>query len=61
MFADWEIYRRRGIGRKMMEMLIDEAKERRVTHISLDASPDGAKLYGSLGFAYSKENMEIAL
>lgn len=61
MFADWEIYRRRGIGRKMMEMLIDEAKERRVTHISLDASPDGAKLYKALGFAYSKENMEIAL
>lgn len=54
-------YRRQGIGRKMMEMLIDEAKERGVTHISLDASPDGAKLYKSLGFAYSKENMEITL
>lgn len=52
-------YRRRGIGRKMMEMLIDEAKERGVTHISLDATPDGAKLYKSLGFKYSNENMEI--
>lgn len=54
-------YRRQGIGRQMMEMLIDEARERGVTHISLDASPDGAKLYKSLGFAYSKENMEIVL
>lgn len=54
-------YRRLGIGRKMMEMLIDEARERGVTHISLDATPDGAKLYKSLGFKYSNENMEIIL
>lgn len=54
-------YRRQGIGRQMMQMLIDEAKERGITHISLDATPDGAKLYKSLGFVYSKENMEIVL
>ena len=54
-------YRRQGIGQKMMEMLINEAKARGVTHISLDATPDGAKLYKSLGFAYSNENMEITL
>lgn len=54
-------YRRQGIARKMMQMLIDEARERGVTHISLDATPDGAKLYKSLGFEYSKENMELIL
>lgn len=54
-------YRRRGIARQMMNMLLDEAKEREVTNVSLDATPDGARLYQSLGFEHSKEYMELAL
>jgi len=46
-------YRRKGISRRMVEMLIDEAKEKGVTEISLDATEMGRPLYEALGF---KEN-----
>lgn len=46
-------YRRRGISKKMVEILIDEAKENGVTEISLDATEMGRPLYESLGFKAS--------
>ncbi|MCI7759413.1 MAG: GNAT family N-acetyltransferase, partial [[Eubacterium] saphenum] len=37
-------YRRRGIAREMMKMLLDEAKARGVTQITLDATESGRPL-----------------
>ncbi len=54
-------YRRNGISKKMVTMLIDEAKEKGVTEISLDATEMGRPLYESLGFAASNECMVMTL
>ena len=50
-------YRKNGIARKLVQMLIDEAKEKGVTEISLDATDLGKTLYESLGFCKSDECM----
>ncbi|NLO85670.1 MAG: GNAT family N-acetyltransferase [Clostridiales bacterium] len=52
-----EEYQRQGIARRMMEMLIAEAKERGVTEITLDATDEGRPLYEKCGFAASDECM----
>ena len=52
-------YRRQGIARKMVQMLIDDAWNRGATEISLDATTMGRPLYESLGFADSKECMVL--
>lgn len=52
-------YRRRGIAREMMKMLLDEAKSRGVTQITLDATESGRPLYQALGFSGSEEFMEL--
>jgi len=54
-------YRRRGIARKMITMLLDEARERGVTYVSLDTTENGRPLYRSLGFSGNKENMGLNL
>ena len=54
-------YRRRGISKKMVEILIDEAKENGVTEISLDATEMGRSLYESLGFNASDSCMVMDL
>lgn len=54
-------YRRQGIARQMMNMLLDEAKERGVTYVSLDATENGRPLYKTLGFDENKENMGLNL
>lgn len=54
-------YRRRGIARQMMSILLNGAKERCVTYVSLDATEDGAPLYKSLGFGASKEHMGMMI
>ncbi len=54
-------YRRQGIARQMITMLLDEAKERGVTYVSLDATENGRPLYASLGFSGNKENMGLNL
>ncbi len=56
-----EAYRRQGIGSRMMNFLIDEAKERGVTEISLDATHEGRLLYEKCGFQTSTESMVLAL
>lgn len=53
--------RRRGIGRKMVARLIEEARARGVTEITLDATEDGRLLYESLGFEENKEAMSFSL
>ena len=54
-------YRRRGISKKMVEILIDEAKGNGVTEISLDATEMGRPLYESLGFKASDSCMVMDL
>ncbi len=54
-------YRRQGIARQMMNMLLDEAKARGVTYVSLDATESGRPLYKTLGFDENKENMGLNL
>lgn len=54
-------YRRQGIAYKMVSMLIDEAKERGVTEISLDATQSGRPLYLKCGFVDSEECMVLTL
>ena len=54
-------YRRRGIAREMMKMLLDEAKLREVTQITLDATESGRPLYQALGFSGSEEFMELII
>ncbi|MDE6733220.1 MAG: GNAT family N-acetyltransferase [Oscillospiraceae bacterium] len=54
-------YRRQGIARQMMNMLLDEAKERGATYVSLDATENGRPLYKALGFGENKENMGLDL
>ena len=52
-------WQRHGIAMKMVSMLIDEAWERGVTEISLDATDEGRPLYKKLGFVDSTEGMVL--
>ena len=52
-------YRRRGIARRMVELLIDESWKAGATEISLDATESGRPLYESLGFTDSTECMVL--
>ncbi len=52
-------YRRKGIARKMCEMLIHDAWDKGATEISLDATESGRPLYASLGFLDSAECMVL--
>lgn len=54
-------YRRQGIASKMLSMLIQEAREKGVTEISLDATESGRPLYERLGFKQSDECMVLNL
>lgn len=54
-------YRRQGIARRMVSAIIDEARQRGVTHISLDATESGKPLYRALGFELSHEAMGLNL
>ena len=54
-------FRRRGVGKMMVEFLIEEAKSRAVTEISLDATQMGHPLYKSLGFNDNGEGMNLIL
>lgn len=50
-------YRRQGIARKMVQMLIEDAWTKGATEISLDATESGRPLYESMGFTDSSESM----
>ena len=54
-------YRRQGIAKKLLLMIIDEAKRQGITELSLDATADGVKLYESLGFHNNNESMIMSL
>ena len=52
-------YRRQGIARKMVQMLIDDAWNKGATEISLDATESGRPLYESLGFGDNTTCMNL--
>lgn len=52
-------FRRKGVGKMMINFLIDEAKSRGVTEISLDATEMGRPLYKALGFNSNEEGMNL--
>jgi GNAT superfamily N-acetyltransferase len=53
-------YRRQGIGRAILDRLIEAANERGVTFLELNATPDGAPLYQKRGFyAHSEPTMRL--
>ena len=52
-------YRRRGIARQLVNMLIEDARVHGATEISLDATESGRPLYESVGFKASEECMVI--
>ena len=52
-------YRRRGIARQLVNMLIEDARAHDVTEIILDATESGRPLYESIGFKASEECMVI--
>jgi ribosomal protein S18 acetylase RimI-like enzyme len=54
-------YRRQGIALRMMKMLIEEARQKGVSEISLDATEAGRPLYESCGFVKSEEGMVLNL
>ena len=54
-----ESYRRRGIAKHLVNMLIGDARAHGATEISLDATESGRPLYESVGFKASEECMAI--
>lgn len=54
-------HRRQGISRNMVELLINDAKEKGATEISLDATDMGRPLYEALGFKPSSAGMVMEL
>ena len=54
-------YRRKGIAKEMIELLLDEAKEKGVTEISLNATEMGRPLYKALGFEDNCTGMVLEL
>ncbi len=48
-------FRRRGLARQLMEVAIHWCRENRVDTVILHASPDGRKLYESMGFTSTNE------
>ena len=56
-----EEYRRQGIAGKLVQMLIDDAKRKGATEISLDSTDSGRSLYRNLGFRASEECMVMNL
>jgi len=52
-------HRRRGIALHILERLVDEARNRGVTSISLEATDMGRPLYERFGFVASESEMEL--
>lgn len=50
-------YRRRGVGYKVVDLLVSEAKKKGVYHITLEATKMGRKLYEKYGFSDMKDEM----
>lgn len=58
MFTDPQ-YRGRGIGREILRLLVEEALERGVRYITLEATEQGRKLYEKNGFGSVSSEMQF--
>lgn len=54
-------YRRRGIAKKLLIMLIEEMKKSGVNRLVLEATEDGYPLYKQLGFKAEERSMALKL
>ena len=54
-------YRRRGIASRMLEILLEDARSRKTTEVSLDATEAGRPLYRKFGFRPTEEGMVLSL
>lgn len=52
-------YRRRGIATKILDMLVNDSKEKGITAISLEATVMGRPLYEKYGFTKMNDEMEL--
>ena len=52
-------YRRKGIAREVLSLLVREAKNKGITAISLEATEDGRPLYEKFGFIGMENEMEL--
>ena len=52
-------YRRQGIAYNVLDLLINDCKEREVTAISLEATDMGRPLYEKYGFVKMDDEMEL--
>ena len=52
-------YRRRGIARHLVDLLVGEARQRGITAISLEATDMGRPLYEAYGFVQMPAEMEL--
>lgn len=56
-----ESYRRKGLAKTLLGKLIDDARNRGISKITLDYTDDGLPLYQSLGFEKCDRNMMLKL
>lgn len=52
-------YRRKGIALKTLDLLVEDAKAKRITAISLEATDMGKPLYEKYGFVKMNDEMEL--
>lgn len=52
-------HRRKGIARRTLALLVEEAKSRKISHISLEATPMGRPLYLAYGFVPMGDEMKL--
>lgn len=52
-------YRRKGIAFKTLDLLVNAARDRGITHIFLEATDMGRPLYEKYGFVAMKDEMEL--
>lgn len=52
------LYRRNGIAKRTLALLVEDAKKRGITSISLEATEMGRPLYEKFGFVQMKNEME---
>ena len=54
-------YRRKGIAFHTLDLLVQDAREKGVAFISLEATESGRPLYEKYGFSDMKDEMELIL